>query len=44
MEQTQSCTNTSTQRAWLAEQASKHPARVFDALHHSIDEEWMREA
>ncbi len=44
MEQTQSCTNTSTKRAWIAEQASKHPERVFNALHQLIDEEWMREA
>lgn len=44
MEQTQSYTNTSTKRAWLAEQASKHPERVFNSLHHLLDEDWMREA
>jgi len=44
MEQTQSYTNTSTKRAWIAEQARLHPERVFNALHHLIDMDWMREA
>ncbi len=44
MEQTQSYTNTSTKRAWIAEQARAHPERVFNSLHHLIDEDWMREA
>ena len=44
MEQTQSYTNTSTKRAWIAEQARLHPERVFNSLHHLIDMDWMREA
>ena len=44
MEQAQSYTNTSTQQAWIAEQASQHPERVFHSLHHLIDEDWLREA
>ena len=39
-----SSTNTSTQRQWIAEQARKHPERVFTTLHRFIDLEWMQEA
>ena len=39
-----SSTNTSTQRQWIAEQARKHPERVFTTLHRCIDLEWMQEA
>ena len=44
MEETLSSTNTSTKQQWIAEQAEKHPERVFTSLHHLIDEEWMLEA
>ena len=43
MEETLSSTNTSTKQQWIAEQAEKHPERVFTSLHHLIDEEWMLE-
>ncbi|MDE0054841.1 MAG: group II intron reverse transcriptase/maturase [Gammaproteobacteria bacterium] len=36
--------NTYTKQQWIAEQARKHPERVFTSLHHLIDEDWMREA
>ena len=36
--------NTYTKQQWIAEQARKHPDRVFTSLHHLIDGEWMREA
>ena len=39
-----SSTNTSTQRQWIAEQARKHPERVFTTLHRCMDLEWMQEA
>ena len=44
MEEALSSTNTSTQRTWIAEQARRHPERVFNSLHHLIDLDWMREA
>ena len=44
MEETRSSTNTSTKRTWIAEQAGRHPERVFSSLHHLIDLDWMREA
>jgi len=44
MENPQRYTNTYTKQAWIAEQARKHPERVFTSLHHLIDEAWMREA
>ena len=44
MEETLSSINTSTKQQWIAEQAEKHPERVFTSLHHLIDEEWMLEA
>ncbi len=44
MENTQRFTNTSTKQQWIAEQARAHPERVFTALHHLIDIDWMREA
>ena len=37
MEETLSSTNTSTKQQWIAEQAEKHPERVFTSLHHLID-------
>ena len=39
-----SSTNTFTKRQWIAEQAMKHPERVFTTLHRFIDLEWMQEA
>ena len=36
--------NTYTKQQWIAEQARKHPERVFTSLHHLIDREWMLEA
>ena len=44
MEETLGSTNTSTKQQWIAEQARKHPERVFTSLHHLIDIDWMREA
>ena len=44
MEKTRSFTNTSTKRQWIAEQARRHPERVFTSLNHLIDIDWMREA
>ena len=44
MEETLSSTNTYTKQQWIAEQARKHPERVFTSLHHLIDIEWMIEA
>ena len=44
MEKTPSFTNTSTKQQWIAEQARKHPERVFTSLNHLIDIDWMREA
>ena len=44
MEETLSSTNTYTKQQWIAEQARKHPERVFTSLHHLIDFEWMIEA
>ena len=44
MEETLSSTNTYTKQQWIAEQARRHPQRVFTSLHHLIDGEWMREA
>ena len=44
MEETLGSTNTSTKRQWIAEQARKHPERVFTSLHHLIDIDWMLEA
>ena len=39
-----SSTNTYTKQQWIAEQARKHPERVFTSLHHLIDIGWMSEA
>ena len=39
-----SSTNTFTKRQWIAEQARKHPERVFTTLHGCIDLDWMQEA
>ena len=44
MDETQSSTNTSTKQQWIAEEARKHPERVFTSLNHLIDIDWMREA
>ena len=44
MEETLSSTNTYTKQQWIAEQAKKHPDRVFTSLHHLIDMAWVREA
>ena len=44
MEETLGSTNTSTKQQWIAEQARKHPERVFTSLHHLIDMDWMLEA
>jgi len=44
LEETLSSTNTYTKQQWIAEQARKHPERVFTSLHHLIDFEWMIEA
>ena len=44
MESTQRFTNTLTKQQWIAEQAKAHPERVFTALHHLIDLQWMHEA
>ena len=44
MEETLSSTNTYTKQQWIAEQARRHPDRVFTSLHHLIDGEWMYEA
>ena len=44
MEETLGSTNTSTKQQWIAEQARKHPERVFTSLHHLIDDDWMLEA
>ena len=44
LEETLSSTNTYTKQQWIAEQARKHPERVFTSLHHPIDREWMLEA
>jgi len=39
-----SSTNTFTKRQWIAEQARKHPQRVFTTLHRFIDLDWIQEA
>ena len=44
MEETLSSANTYTKQQWIAEQAKKHPDRVFTSLHHLIDMAWVREA
>ena len=44
MEETLGSTNTSKKQKWIAEQARKHPERVFTSLHHLIDMDWMLEA
>ncbi|MCY3768622.1 MAG: group II intron reverse transcriptase/maturase [Gammaproteobacteria bacterium] len=37
-------TNTYTKQQWIAEQARRHPERVFTTLHRQVDMEWMRES
>ena len=44
MENTLRFANTSTKQRWIAEQAEKHPERVFTSLNHLIDYEWVHEA
>ena len=44
MRETLSSTDTYTKQQWIAEQARRHPDRVFTSLHHRIDIEWMHEA
>ena len=44
MDNTQRLTNTSTKQQWIAEQARKHPERVFNSLHQVMDIDWLREA
>ena len=44
MKETPSSTTTYTKQQWIAEQARRHPDRVFTSLHHLIDIEWMHEA
>jgi len=36
--------NTYTKQRWIAEQARRHPERVFTTLHRHLDRGWMHEA